>query len=150
MADLKLTSEAFEDGAEIPEKHTCDGDDTSPPLSWSSLPEDAKSLALIEHDPDAPSGDFVHWLAWNIEPGPGGLEAGAAAPAEGTNGFGNPGYGGPCPPPGHGPHRYFHHIYALDAVLDLDPGASREQLEGAIEDHVLAEAELVGTFERPG
>jgi Raf kinase inhibitor-like YbhB/YbcL family protein len=148
MADLKLTSDAFEDGATIPERHTCEGDDVSPSLAWSALPEETKSLALIEHDPDAPSGDFVHWVAWNIEPGTGGLEEGAAPPAEGTNGFGNPGYGGPCPPPGHGPHRYFHRLYALDAVLDLEPGASREQLEAAIEGHVLGEAQLVGTYER--
>jgi Raf kinase inhibitor-like YbhB/YbcL family protein len=148
MADLRLTSEAFDDGNPIPERYTCEGGDTSPPLAWSSLPEETRSLALIMHDPDAPSGDFVHWLAWNIDPSSSGLEEDAAAPAEGTNGFGRPGYGGPCPPPGHGPHRYFHKLYALDTLTELEPGASREQLESAIEGHVLAETELVGTFER--
>ena len=149
MPELELTSESFEQGEPIPERHTCSGEGTSPPLAWSGVPDDAGALALIVHDPDAPSGDFVHWLAWNIDPADGGIEEGTAAPAEGSNGFGQPAYGGPCPPPGHGPHRYFFRLYALDGRIDLEPGASREELEGAIERRVLAEAELVGTFERP-
>jgi Raf kinase inhibitor-like YbhB/YbcL family protein len=149
MAELELTSESFEHGEPIPEHHTCAGEGKSPPLAWSSAPEEARAMALIVHDPDAPSGDFVHWLAWNIDPDDGGIDEDTPAPAEGTNGFGETGWAGPCPPPGHGPHRYFFHLYALDGDLDLEPGAAREQLEDAIEGHVLAEAELLGTFERP-
>jgi Raf kinase inhibitor-like YbhB/YbcL family protein len=148
LPDFALTSDAFGEGEPIPKRHTCDGDDVSPTLAWSSLPEGARSLALIVDDPDAPSGDFVHWLAWNIDPASGGLEEGVPAPAQGTNGFGRPGYAGPCPPPGNGPHRYFHRLYALDGELDLEPGAAREQLEDAIEGKVLAEAQLMGTYQR--
>jgi Raf kinase inhibitor-like YbhB/YbcL family protein len=150
MPDLELTSEAFDDGEPIPERYTCDGDDVSPPLGWSFVPEEARSLALIVHDPDAPSGDFVHWLAWNIDPASGRLDEGVPAPGQGTNGFGRPGYAGPCPPPGHGAHRYFHRLYALAGDLDLEPGAAREQLTEAMEGGVIAEAQLMGTFERPG
>jgi Raf kinase inhibitor-like YbhB/YbcL family protein len=148
MPDPELTSGAFEDGEPIPTKYTCDGEDASPPLTWSSLPDGTRSLALIVHDPDAPSGDFLHWLAWNIDPEPGALGEGETPPAEGTSAFGRPGYGGPCPPPGHGTHRYFHRLYALDTELDLEPGAGREELQQAMEGHILGEARLVGTFER--
>jgi Raf kinase inhibitor-like YbhB/YbcL family protein len=148
MLDPELTSPAFDDGEPIPRKYTCDGEDVSPALRWSSLPEDTRTLALIVHDPDAPSGDFTHWVAWNIDPAPGELGEGVPAPAEGTSGFGRPGYGGPCPPPGHGPHRYFYDLYALDSELDLEPGAAREQLENAIDGHVLEQAQLIGTYER--
>ena len=145
---LSLTSTAFEDGAAIPRLYSCEGEDLSPPLAWSEAPEEAKSLALIVDDPDAPSGTFVHWLAWGIDPSSGGLLEGESASFEGTGGFGESGYRGPCPPPGHGPHRYFFRLYALDQQLDLAPGASREELEGAMQGHVLAGAELVGTYER--
>jgi Raf kinase inhibitor-like YbhB/YbcL family protein len=148
MPDVELTSTAFEQGQPIPEKHSCDGDDVSPPLAWGLLPEGTRSLALIVHDPDAPSGDFTHWVGWNIDPEAGGLEEGAHAPGEGTNGFGETGYDGPCPPAGHGAHRYVHELFALDTGLDLEPGSSRERLEDAIEGHVLGGAELVGTYER--
>jgi Raf kinase inhibitor-like YbhB/YbcL family protein len=145
---FSLTSTAFEDGAAIPRLYTCEGEDLSPPLAWSEAPEEAKSLALIVDDPDAPSGTFVHWLAWGIDPRSGGLLEGESASSEGTGGFGESGYRGPCPPPGHGPHRYFFRLYALDQQLDLAPGASREELEGAMQGHVLAGAELVGIYER--
>jgi Raf kinase inhibitor-like YbhB/YbcL family protein len=148
VADLELTSESFGHGETIPERHTCSGDDASPPLVWSTPPEEARSMALILHDPDAPSGDFVHWLAWDLDPADGGIEENSPAPAEGTNGFGRTGYAGPCPPPDHGPHRYFFRLYALDSAPELEAGAAREQLEDAIEGHSLAEAELMGTFER--
>jgi Raf kinase inhibitor-like YbhB/YbcL family protein len=148
MADFELTSSAFDEGEPIPRKYSCEGENTSPPLSWGSLPEGTRSLALIVHDPDAPIGDFTHWLGWNVDPGGGGLEEGGHAPVEGANGFGENGYGGPCPPPGHGPHRYVHELFALDAELDLGEGASREQLEDAIEGRVLGGAELVGTYQR--
>lgn len=149
MPELELTSDSFEPGEPIPERHTCSGEGTSPPLTWSFVPEGTRTLTLIVHDPDAPSGDFVHWLAWNIDPTDGGIEEGTPAPVEGTQGFGRAGYGGPCPPQGHGPHRYHHRLYALDTELDLEAGAAREQLEDAMKGHVLAEAELMGTFERP-
>jgi Raf kinase inhibitor-like YbhB/YbcL family protein len=145
---LSLTSTAFEDGAAIPRLYSCEGEDLSPPLAWSEAPEEAKSLALIVDDPDAPSGTFVHWLAWGMDPSSGGLLEGESASFEGAGGFGESGYRGPCPPPGHGPHRYFFRLYALDQQLDLAPGASREELEGAMQGHVLAGAELVGTYER--
>jgi Raf kinase inhibitor-like YbhB/YbcL family protein len=148
MPDLELTSPAFDDGEPIPTKHTVDGEGSSPPLTWNYIPEGTRTLALIVHDPDAPSGDFTHWLAWNIDPAPGGLEEGVPAPGQGTNGFGRPGYAAPAPPEGHGTHRYFHHLYALDTELDLEPGAAREQLQGAIEGHILDEAKLLGTYER--
>jgi Raf kinase inhibitor-like YbhB/YbcL family protein len=148
MPDLELSSTAFDDGGSIPVKHTGDGDGTSPPLAWEFVPDGTGSLVLIVHDPDAPSGDFTHWLAWNIDPEAGGLEEGVSAPAEGTHGFGGPGYAGPSPPQGHGPHRYFFRLYALDTELDLEPGAAREQLESEMGGHVLAEARLMGTYER--
>jgi Raf kinase inhibitor-like YbhB/YbcL family protein len=148
MADFELTSSAFSEGQPIPEKYSCDGENVSPPLSWSPPPDGTRSLALILHDPDAPSGDFTHWVAWNIDARASGLEEGAHAPGEGANGFGENGYGGPCPPPGHGAHRYQHELFALDIEVDLQEGASREQLEDAIEGHVLGGAELLGTYER--
>jgi len=149
MSDPELTSTAFADGAEIPSKYTTDGKNISPPLAWSFLPDGTRSLALIVHDPDAPSGDFTHWVAWDIEPEPPGLDEGSTEPAEGVNGFGEVRYMGPSPPSGHGQHRYFHDLHALDTELDLEPGASREQLEEALEGHVLGQAQLVGTYERP-
>jgi Raf kinase inhibitor-like YbhB/YbcL family protein len=148
MADLQISSTAFSDGQTIPQRHTCEGDNVSPPLSWSGTPSEARSLALIVDDPDAPSGTFVHWLAWGLDPGSNGLDEGQPAPVEGTNGFGEKGYGGPCPPPGHGPHRYFHRLYALSSELDLAAGASREELDAALEGRVVGTAELVGTYER--
>jgi Raf kinase inhibitor-like YbhB/YbcL family protein len=150
MPEMTLSSYAIEPGKPIPEHHTCEGVDSSPPLSWSGVPDGARSLALILHDPDAPSGDFVHWLAWNIDPGAARLEEGQPAPVEGTNGFGRPGYGGPCPPPGDGPHRYFFDLIALSSELELEAGASREQLEQAMEGQVMAKAEMMGTYERSG
>jgi Raf kinase inhibitor-like YbhB/YbcL family protein len=149
MAELELTSESFDHGEPIPERHTCSGEGTSPPLGWDFVPEGTRTLALIVHDPDAPSGDFVHWLAWNIDPAGDRMDEDVPAPAQGINGFGRPGYAGPCPPPGHGPHHYYFQLFALDTELDLEAGAAREQLEEAIEGHVLGEADLMGTFERP-
>jgi Raf kinase inhibitor-like YbhB/YbcL family protein len=148
MPDLEFSSPSFDDGEPIPEKHTADGEGSSPQLRWGSVPEGTRTLALIVHDPDAPSGDFVHWVAWNIDPEPGELGEEAPAPGEGTHGFGGKGWTGPSPPEGHGPHRYFFDLYALDTELDLEPGAAREQLEEAVEGHVVGRAQLVGTYER--
>jgi Raf kinase inhibitor-like YbhB/YbcL family protein len=148
MTELELTSPAFERGQPIPRKHTCEGDDVSPPLSWSGISEGAESLALVVDDPDAPSGTFTHWLAWGIDPAAGRLAEGEAAPVEGRNDFGTAAWRGPCPPPGHGPHRYFFRLYALDRELDLRAGAGKAEVEPAIAEGVLASAELVGTYER--
>lgn len=148
MPGLEITSEAFGEGETIPRRHTCEGEDLSPALSWSGAPEGTRSLALVVDDPDAPVGTFTHWLAWGIDPGAGGLDEGEAAPREGSNDFGEVGYRGPCPPPGHGRHRYFFRLHALDTELELESGAGREELEGALEGHVLETAELMGGYER--
>jgi Raf kinase inhibitor-like YbhB/YbcL family protein len=145
---FSLTSPAFEHRGEVPRRYTCEGDDLSPPLRWSGVPDGTASLALIVDDPDAPSGTFVHWVAWGINPAAGGLEEGESAPNEGTGSFRDIGYRGPCPPPGHGPHRYFFRLHALDSAVELASGASRDQLEAAIDGHVLETAELLATYER--
>jgi Raf kinase inhibitor-like YbhB/YbcL family protein len=148
VAEFALSSEAFGDSGEIPRRHTCDGDDVSPALSWSDPPPDTRALALIVDDPDAPVGTFTHWLAWNIDPQAGELREGESAPVEGRTDFGRAGWGGPCPPPGHGPHRYFFRLHALDAELDVGSRAGRRELESALSGHVIATAELMGTYER--
>lgn len=148
MANFSLTSQAFEHGGQIPTQHTCEGADLSPALVWSGIPDGTRSLALIVDDPDAPTGTFTHWLAWGIDPGAAMLGEGEAAPVEGENGFGSAGYRGPCPPPGHGRHRYFFRLHALDLELDLGAGASKDELERAIDGHVLGTAELIGGYER--
>jgi Raf kinase inhibitor-like YbhB/YbcL family protein len=145
---LEITSSAFGEGDQIPRRHTCDGQNVSPRLSFADVPEGARSLALIVDDPDAPVGTFDHWLAWGIDPDAGGIDEGEAAPREGRNGFGVPGYSGPCPPPGHGPHRYVFRLHALDTELDLQPGGDRGELERALEGRVLETADLVGRYER--
>jgi Raf kinase inhibitor-like YbhB/YbcL family protein len=148
MAAFELTSPAFEQGGAIPARFTCEGENVSPPLRWSGVPDGTVTLALTCYDPDAPSGTFVHWLGWGIEPDAGELEEGEAAPIEGRNGFGEVGWGGPCPPPGHGPHRYFFRLHALSAEPSLAAGADREQLDAAIATEALAGAELTGIYER--
>lgn len=145
---MRLTSPAFADGEAIPPDHACTGRDRSPALDWAELPADTRSLALILDDPDAPGGTFTHWLAWGIDPGGGGLAEGERPPREGRNDFGPVGYRGPCPPPGHGPHRYRFRLHALDAELDLPDGGDRDRFEAALARHVLTIAELVGRFER--
>jgi Raf kinase inhibitor-like YbhB/YbcL family protein len=148
MAQLELTSGVFGEGNPIPRRHTCEGENVSPPLSWAGVPDATRSLALIVDDPDAPVGTFTHWLAWGIDPDAGGLGEGEAAPRDGRNGFGTVGYSGPCPPPGHGRHRYFFRLHALDAELELERGTDRDELERAIAVHVLESAELMGGYER--
>lgn len=154
---LTLTSPAFPAGGEIPAQHTCEGADASPPLEWSGVPAGAKSLALIVDDPDAPDPKapkmtYVHWVLYNLPPATTRLAEGAARgglPAgtlEGTNDWKRTGYGGPCPPIGR--HRYFHKLYALDAVLPDVGRPTKAQLEKAIEGHVVERAELVGTYEK--
>ncbi|MFB0564554.1 MAG: YbhB/YbcL family Raf kinase inhibitor-like protein [Candidatus Aminicenantaceae bacterium] len=151
--EIKITSTAFEEGGIIPEKYTCDGEDISPHLTWSSVPEGAKTLALINDDPDAPVGAWVHWVLFNIPaflteiheniPPERELENGAK---QGMNGFRRIGYGGPCPPSG--THRYFFKIYALDTELNLEAGATKSQLLEAMEGHILGEGKLMGKYGR--
>jgi Raf kinase inhibitor-like YbhB/YbcL family protein len=148
MSEFALESSAFENAQAIPSRHTCEGEDVSPPLRWMAVPEGTRSLALVLDDPDAPGGVFTHWLGWGLDPAAGGLGEGESAPAEGRNDFGTTGYRGPCPPPDHGRHRYVFRLYALDAELELGAGAAKTELEQAIDGHVLTTAELVGTYER--
>jgi Raf kinase inhibitor-like YbhB/YbcL family protein len=148
VAEFTLSSSAFAAGQPIPARHTCDGEDASPPLEWSNVPAGTHTLALIVDDPDAPGGTFTHWLAWGLDPKAGGVAEGEPAPTEGRNDFDVAGYRGPCPPPGHGPHRYVFHLFALDAEPAVTPGASREELEHTSATSALAVAELTGTYER--
>lgn len=155
---LMLLSGAFEAGAGIPARHTCDGADLSPTLAWSGAPAGTASLALIVDDPDAPGGTWVHWVLFNL---PGSLTAlpegvpatgdlrGLGGARQGRNDFRKVGYGGPCPPPGRA-HRYLFRLYALDADLPLEAGASRAEVDRAMRGHVLGETTLMGTYARRG
>jgi len=147
---LRLTSTAFEANGKIPRRHTCDGADASPPLAWTGVPDGTHSLALLVEDPDARRGTWVHWLVYDIPPGAGEIPEGGPLPdgaREGRTDFGEPGYGGPCPPPGP-PHRYVFRLFALDADMGLPDGASRADLLREISGHVLDQAELTGTYGR--
>lgn len=144
---MKLSSTAFQEGAPIPKKYTCSGDNVSPPLTISAIPEGAKSLALIVDDPDAPMGTYVHWVAWNIKADAKELVEGAKLSHQGKNGYAVNEYRGPCPPPGK-PHRYFFKLYALDTLLSLSQGAQKSELLKAMEGHIIAKTELMGTFQR--
>ena len=146
-AKMKITSSAFQEGANIPSKFTCDGENTSPPLQIADIPSEAKSLVLVVDDPDAPSGLFTHWTVWNIPPQTSAVGEGSAPKGvQGTNDFGKSGYGGPCPPSG--THRYYFKIFALDRELDLPFGAKRGQLDAAMKGHVVAQGELMGRYSR--
>jgi len=145
---MKITSSAFQGGGNIPSKFTCDGRDTSPPLRFEGTPGEAKALALIVDDPDAPGGLFTHWVVWNIDPKTNEMAEGSApsSSVQGKNDFGKSGYGGPCPPSG--THRYFFKIFALDRQLDLPAGSKRAQLEAQMRDHIIAQGELMGRYSR--
>ena len=144
---MKLDSPVFEANGRIPTKFTCVGKDVSPPLRITDAPPSAKSLALIMDDPDAPAGTWVHWVEWNIPPGPTTIaEAAGRLGVQGTNSWGKRGYGGPCPPSG--AHRYFFKVYALDAMLTLPEGTQKSGLLAAMEGHILAQAELVGLYSK--
>lgn len=145
--EMEIHSAAFEDRKPIPKKHTCEGQDVSPPLHFDNIPTGAKTLALIMDDPDAPMGTFVHWVVWNLPPNVADLTEGATVPNQGKNHFKEAKYRGPCPPKG-APHRYYFKVYALDARIDLPNGSTKEQLEDAMEGHILAKAELVGMYQR--
>ena len=149
---MKITSESFEDGESIPVRHTCDGEEVSPPLAWSHVPEGTRSFALIVEDPDAPAGTWIHWVVFNLPATTTGLREGVstggplAGALEGVNGWGRSGYGGPCPPSG--THRYSFRLYALDSTLPLKAGATAQDVVEAARGRILAEAELVGRYTR--
>jgi Raf kinase inhibitor-like YbhB/YbcL family protein len=158
---IAVTSTAFEAGKTIPKKYTGEGDDVSPPLAWSNLPKETKEIALICDDPDAPAGTWVHWVLYKIPPEttslPEGLprEKTLKAPAgavQGVNSWpasdGNLGYRGPMPPKGHGTHHYHFKVYALDKPVSAPPGIDKAKLLAEIRDHVLAQGELVGVYQR--
>jgi Raf kinase inhibitor-like YbhB/YbcL family protein len=149
-----LNTTAFSAGAQIPKRYRCDGEDLSPALTWKNSPAGTQSFALIADDPDAPVGTWTHWILWNIPAKttalPGGVpkvEESVDGARQGKNDFKRIGYGGPCPPPGK-PHRYFFKLYALDAKLDVKAGATRNEMEGAMKGHVLAEADWMGMYGR--
>lgn len=151
---IQLTSSAFTEGSPIPVKYTCDGQDLSPPLKWSDLPQGTWSIALIADDPDAPAGTWVHWVLYNLPATISellqGLPTGEiilGGAAQGRNDFRRIGYGGPCPPRGNA-HRYFFKVYALDTDLGLKPGATKNELLRAMEGHILTEGQLMGTYMR--
>lgn len=154
---LNILSKSFRNNEIIPARYTCDGQDISPPLDWSGIPAEAESLVLIVDDPDAPDPaapkmTWVHWVLFNIPPNTQGLEEGIPAASlpvgteEGINDWGRRGYGGPCPPIGK--HRYFFKLYALDIVLPCFQDPTKTQVEKALQGHILAKAELVGTYTR--
>jgi Raf kinase inhibitor-like YbhB/YbcL family protein len=153
---MSVTSSAFTAGAAIPIGYSCKSPNVeSPPLAWKGVPRDAKTLALIVKDPDAPHGTFIHWVVYNLPASLSGLDANvpltgklANGGLQGANGLGDIGYKGPCPPPGSAPHHYHFELTALDAALDLKPGATAAQVEEAAKGHVKATGDLVGTFAR--
>jgi len=143
MGELVVTSQAFEHEAMIPSLYTCDGDDINPPLKIEGVPKQAESLVLIVDDPDAPKGTWVHWVVFNI-PVTNYIEEDSVPGEQGLNDFGKHDYGGPCPPSG--THRYFFKIYALDTILDLGSDAIKEDVDMAMEGHVIASGELIGLY----
>jgi hypothetical protein len=145
-----LTSTAFADGASIPRQHTCDGANQSPQLIWADPPAGTRSFVLIVDDPDAPSGTFTHWVLVDIPASASELSAGQGAGGiGGRNDFGRTGYGGPCPPRGHGVHRYYFRLSALDSPsLNLGRNPTRDSVQDKMRGHVLATAELMGRYER--
>ena len=150
---MKITSTAFNDGAPIPPKYTCDGEEISIPLKWQDVPENAKSLALIMDDPDAPMGTWVHWVVYNLPAEQVELSEGLPADTvlpngaiQGKNTSGETGYAGPCPPDRQ--HRYFFKLYALDCVLEKQPGMSKAALLEAMQGHILEECQTFGVYDR--
>lgn len=150
-----LTSSAFAEGQSIPSLHTCEGCDISPPLAWTAPPENTRSLALFCDDPDAVGGTWDHWVVFNLPASTRELPQNVApepvlalGERQGRNSWGRVGYGGPCPPSG--THRYFFRLCALDIILDLPPGAGKAQVEAALRGHVLAQAQLMGTYRKRG
>jgi Raf kinase inhibitor-like YbhB/YbcL family protein len=148
VADIRVSSPAFGRHGRIPERHTGDADDVSPPIEWSGAPAGTRSFAVVVHDPDAPLVDgFTHWVIYGIPGDATGLEEGTEDHVSGQNSLGNARYNGPAPPPGHGVHHYYFWVYALDDDLDLEPGLDRRALLERIEDHVIEQARVIGTYE---
>jgi Raf kinase inhibitor-like YbhB/YbcL family protein len=151
---MQLTSSAFSEGGAIPARYTCDAENVSPPLKWSGAPYGTKSFALIVDDPDAPAGTWVHWVLYDLPATATDLGEGTpktqyipGGAKQGLNDFKHLGYGGPCPPAGKA-HRYFFKLYALDRVIELKPGATKKELEAAMEKYKLGEGQLIGTYKR--
>jgi Raf kinase inhibitor-like YbhB/YbcL family protein len=144
--EMTLTSQAFRYGNPIPAKYTCDGDGVNPHLVIHAVPEAARSLALVMDDPDAPNGLWVHWVLWDIPPETAEIREHTVpfGAEQGLNSWGNRSYGGPCPPSGE--HRYFFRLYALDSRLRLPVETTKDDLERSMEGHILATAELMGTY----
>jgi Raf kinase inhibitor-like YbhB/YbcL family protein len=142
---LIITSRAFSPNGDIPKKYTCEGENSNPPLDISGTPDEAKSLVLIVDDPDAPGKTFVHWVVWNI-PITHHINEDEVPGDQGLNDFGEVSYGGPCPPSGK--HRYYFKVYALDDLLDLEAGSTREQVEQAMAGHIIGFGELMGHYKR--
>jgi Raf kinase inhibitor-like YbhB/YbcL family protein len=154
LSGFSLRAEAFNHGADIPRKFSCQGSDTSPALVWTDPPPGTQSLVLIVDDPDAPAGTWVHWVMYDLPPSTRRLDEAlppttdvAGGGRQGANDFGKTGYGGPCPPPGK-PHRYFFKLYALNSRLNLRAGATKQDVEQAMKGHVLAKAEVMGRYRR--
>jgi len=145
MKELKVTCSAFKSNGLIPVKYTCDGDNVNPPLKMEGMPKEAKSLALIVDDPDAPMGTWVHWVVWNIAVTE-KIEENSIPGVEGLNSSGKHSYHGPCPPSG--THRYFFKVYALDNKLDISTNSNKENVERAMEGHILAKGEIIGLYSR--
>jgi len=150
---MRIISASFEEAGMIPKEYTCDGEDVSPPLEWTGVPGGTRSLALVCDDPDAPAGNWVHWVLFNLPADASGLGAGvppllelANGARQGVNDFRRIGWGGPCPPGG--THRYYFTLFALDRRLDLEPGSTSQELLKAMQGHVLAEARLMGRYHR--
>lgn len=149
LARIDLRSSTFEDGQPIPAQYTCDGAGQSPALAWGEPPPGTKGFALIVDDPDAPGGLFRHWGVYDIPGSARSIAEGQAVGSQAVNGFGKGGYGGPCPPTGHGPHHYHFKLYALDvAELGLPANPKVEQVESEARKHAIAQGEIVGTYER--
>ncbi|MES2136473.1 MAG: YbhB/YbcL family Raf kinase inhibitor-like protein [Pseudomonadota bacterium] len=149
LTKIALTSSAFQNGGPIPAQYSCDGTNQSPPLSWGEPPPGTKSFALVVDDPDAPTGIFRHWGAYDIPASTRSIAAGQAVGTQAVNDLGKPGYGGPCPPKGHGPHHYRFKLFALGVdSLGLPANAKAADVESAAEGHALGRAELIGTYER--
>lgn len=146
VSDMKITSSAFEDKKRIPSKYTCNGENINPPLEFSDVPKEAKSLVLIVDDPDAPMGTWVHWVVYDISPAVREVKENSITDdgVEGMTSFGKPGYGGPCPPSG--THRYFFKLYALNKKLSLGANADKETVLQNMKDSIIAQSELVGLY----
>lgn len=149
LTQISLTSDAFQNGQPIPAQFTCDGADQTPTLHWGEPPPGTKSFALVIDDPDAPSGTFRHWGVFDISASARSIGGGQRIGTEVNNDFGKPGYGGPCPPKGHGPHHYHFKLFALDVgSLGLKANAHVSDVEREAEKHAVGRAELIGTYER--